>query len=180
MLIYNKWSRAISIHALQAECDLVIMLFIMAVMVFLSTHSKRSATITVTARSGSDTISIHALQAECDNGAKYKIPRYYHFYPRTPSGVRLLPSRHGAALIQFLSTHSKRSATMELNIRYLAIIISIHALQAECDRFSLGLTPPFSNFYPRTPSGVRLQLALLVVYHNDFYPRTPSGVRLPF
>ena len=78
----------ISIHALQTECD-----------------PKRAEPMETII------ISIHALQTECDALAAGMDLKRVNFYPRTPNGVRLTPFRISVFGIEFLSTHSKRSAT---------------------------------------------------------------------
>ena len=105
-------SSRISIHALQAECDRNHSFQMSQYARFLSTHSKRSATGNARTSYSFTNISIHALQAECDCILTRSscIARQY-FYPRTPSGVRLL----------------------KLLKSKLILLISIHALQAECD-----------------------------------------------
>ena len=55
--------------------------------------------------------------------------------------------------------------------------ISIHAPLAGCDQSERPTCKRFLNFYPRTPSGVRLRPAALALGMLHFYPRTPSGVR---
>ena len=78
----------------------------------------------------------------------------------------------------FLSTHSKRSATERMRQGMINNVISIHALQAECDSQKNLLSFLLLHFYPRTPSGVRPKGAMHIVDANvNFYPRTPSGVR---
>ena len=123
----------ISIHALQTECD--------AYSGQLALQSK---------------ISIHALQTECDGNRINIHHAAMNFYPRTPNGVRpargvyiyivrLFLSTHSkrSATIRFiviicsyflfLSTHSKRSATSSSFHGVCSLNISIHALQTECD-----------------------------------------------
>ena len=39
-------------------------------------------------------------------------------------------------------------------------LVSIHALLAECDRYTHGCRPRFPCFNPRTPCGVRLKRTL--------------------
>ena len=98
--------------------------------------------------SKSNIISIHALQAECDERQYTRLCKRKHFYPRTPSGVRLCLCRVTDTGFRFLSTHSKRSAT--------------------CSYFF-----PFffsGDFYPRTPSGVRLLFI--------FFPFFCSGISI--
>ena len=58
--------------------------------------------------------------------------------------------------LQFQSTHSLRSATFAMENREISLLVSIHALLAECDamgRFARAGGPCFN---PRTPCGVRL------------------------
>ena len=108
---------------------------------FLSTHSKRSAT----------GVPNNTTSVSLD------------FYPRTPSGVRRRVQAQNEAFHVFLSTHSKRSATKKRTVRkkpltFLSthskrsatgrkktqkrqICISIHALQAECDPQGLRTCP---------------------------------------
>ena len=87
----------ISIHALQTECD--------AYSGQLALQSK---------------ISIHALQTECDGNRINIHHAAMNFYPRTPNGVRPARGVYIYIVRLFLSTHSKRSAT----IRFIVIICS--------------------------------------------------------
>ena len=69
---------------------------------------------------------------------------------------------------------------MLFNKYLLSQIISIHALQAECDAVVVFYFCRNFDFYPRTPSGVRRNgNGDTQSTDEDFYPRTPSGVRLP-
>ena len=79
--------------------------------------------------------------------------------------------------LPFLSTHSKRSATAGGYVIIIRGVISIHALQTECDGSTPGKCPGLINFYPRTPNGVRPAMSLKPKYCLYFYPRTPNGVR---
>ena len=146
---------AISIHALQTECDTIytsnkrpIMHFyprtpngvrlpngpiLFTIIIFLSTHSKRSETVfplaavyVVLFLSTHSKRSATSQPISIDNGSLY-------FYPRTPNGVRPLNCFFIPFLAIFLSTHSKRSATHNLLQVSLPLPISIHALQTECD-----------------------------------------------
>ena len=123
-------------------------------------------------------ISIHALQAECDPHRSHWECEPSYFYPRTPSGVRQFVTSLKTKVLLFLSTHSKRSATIEGAGDLSGFYISIHALQAECDNQELITFAHEFNFYPRTPSGVRLTPFFIGHITFNFYPRTPSGVRL--
>ena len=58
--------------------------------------------------------------------------------------------------------------------------ISIHALLAESDRWNSTERPAESNFYPRSPCGERLVVAVLhIITRANFYPRSPCGERQP-
>ena len=104
---------------------------------------------------------------------------------------------------RFQSTHSLRSATSAQSNLAKLRTVSIHALLAECDRFTGYATqnndpfqsthslrsatawrrfpcPSCRRFNPRTPCGVRLVGAGVVGQLNGFNPRTPCGVRQLF
>ena len=146
----------VSIHALLAECDLMLTvtdrvckgfnprtpcgvrpawpLDSEASMTFQSTHSLRSAT--------------RFFDEQSAVG--------WRFNPRTPCGVRHFPVILIPQLARFQSTHSLRSATNRQLACLLPTGVSIHALLAECD---LGMTrrrATMTCFNPRTPCGVRL------------------------
>ena len=55
--------------------------------------------------------------------------------------------------------------------------ISIHALLAESDCYSLRHSAPRWNFYPRSPCGERLIGPLMFKAQPHFYPRSPCGER---
>ena len=55
----------------------------------------------------------------------------------------------------FQSTHSLRSATVARTGKVETIMVSIHALLAECDRTTKRNTKTIESFNPRTPCGVR-------------------------
>ena len=122
---------------------------------FQSTHSLRSATISVELFLLHASVSIHALLAECDSYFVSSAIQRNGFNPRTPCGVRpagsnfLLPARW----------------------------VSIHALLAECDRVAVGHNRKARSFNPRTPCGVRLLMWFGLVPKQSFNPRTPCGVR---
>ena len=126
-------SLKVSIHALLAECD------------HLHLHFP---TLYI--------VSIHALLAECDK--QFMTTQHFStcFNPRTPCGVR--PGGHIYTYIEsvvsihallaecdfvkiwdcpsmtrFQSTHSLRSATIQLKKLFDNTLVSIHALLAECD-----------------------------------------------
>ena len=100
----------VSIHALLAECDPVSRTIRetrrgfnprtpcgvrrelnpnrLAVLLFQSTHSLRSATRGYSIFVFVTRVSIHALLAECDHGYKIFLIELVSFNPRTPCGVR--------------------------------------------------------------------------------------------
>ena len=153
--IFYGGGRAVSIHALLAECDArwpgppirtagfnprtpcgvrqettrpeVVKLG------FQSTHSLRSATCHERKFFPRYAVSIHALLAECDG----YIPSIFLCTKR------------------FQSTHSLRSATWPWRGSGDKCAVSIHALLAECDVNALSFSKPSQGFNPRTPCGVR-------------------------
>ena len=167
---------------------------------FQSTHSLRSATARTRAQVMSMRgVSIHALLAECDRLADQPVDRPGRFNPRTPCGVRLgttiglahaceFQSTHSLrsatshlpplpCIEPFQSTHSLRSATLNVSEKARPLVVSIHALLAECD---------WIPWYPGVPGVVSIH-ALLAECDNPrqirglpayrFNPRTPCGVR---
>ena len=79
-----------------------------------------------------------------------------HFNPRTPRGVRPVPSPTGWASLKFQSTHPARGATLPLFPRdRIARAISIHAPREGCDRPCCTSETGRRYFNPRTPRGVR-------------------------
>ena len=167
----------VSIHALLAECD--------SVMVSAKSTRDSFNPRTPCGVRHSDiarlwkavNVSIHALLAECDSFNLAGRVDDRSFNPRTPCGVRLSFNFDVNELTQFQSTHSLRSATISLivstspegfqsthSLRSATWFVtrsvcfsevSIHALLAECD---LGMTRKRATmicFNPRTPCGVR-------------------------
>ena len=123
---------------------------------FQSTHSLRSATGLVIGLSSTRAVSIHALLAECDGRCLGTMSFHGSFNPRTPCGVRPDTGTGTTGRRMFQSTHSLRSATGCLFAIKTSMIVSIHALLAECDpifRFHVFI---LTCFNPRTPCGVRL------------------------
>ena len=128
--------------------------------------------------SGGLPVSIHALLAECDSPSSDNQGDKKSFNPRTPCGVRLLcgkskkerkrfQSTHSlrsatpasaagvCSRFRFQSTHSLRSATYVWCRDLSPLLVSIHALLAECDIVSQGIQDKINGFNPRTPCGVR-------------------------
>ena len=125
-----------------------------------------------------------------------------NFYPRSPCGERLPEGVKGKAHHSgFLSTLSLRRATLR-KFRWVLLVgnfyprspcgerltparmlsrlslISIHALLAESDRYSLRHSAQSGYFYPRSPCGERPRIFLDLTFHKNFYPRSPCGERL--
>ena len=123
---------AVSIHALLAECD-------------------RRMYIYINVRN----VSIHALLAECDRSVCFSEEARKAFQSTHSLRSATGSSVTRGGLYQFQSTHSLRSATRFSCRIILRIIVSIHALLAECDVLVVPNGPPCSSFNPRTPCGVR-------------------------
>ena len=137
--------RMVSIHALLAECD----------------------------ASGYNTmlgldVSIHALLAECDARLRCNWPLPAGFNPRTPCGVRPSLYNHFQSIQTFQSTHSLRSATGSFRTLDDTVMVSIHALLAECDIFAMIANFQYHGFNPRTPCGVRLAAVLSECIDSGF------------
>ena len=108
-----------------------------------------------------------------------------YFNPRTPCGVRLPCTAQEQLAWKFQSTHPLRGATIHVmqtkSPLFISIHaplagcdpprrgdtqtrgISIHAPLAGCDRSSIRNSPPYRDFNPRTPCGVRPR-----VYSNTY------------
>ena len=123
---------AISIHALLAESDL-----------------------RVVDGSKSSIISIHALLAESDVSGGVPSSCFGNFYPRSPCGERLKQLFATIGTTIFLSTLSLRRATLRAMAAAQDNAISIHALLAESDISSSGVSAGRMHFYPRSPCGER-------------------------
>ena len=102
----------ISIHALLAESDLVVIIFWCSTMQFLSTLSLRRATTAIHVIQGGVDISIHALLAESDPPRHWHGGKPGHFYPRSPCGERQCARGPLRGKAPFLSTLSLRRATI--------------------------------------------------------------------
>ena len=89
--------------------------------------------IPVTPQSNRPWVSIHALLAECDPPVAYTQVARTGFNPRTPCGVRRHVQWSPHTGQGFQSTHSLRSATVARTGKVETIMVSIHALLAECD-----------------------------------------------
>ena len=122
-------------------------------------------------------VSIHALLAECDNTLPDGPLLPPSFNPRTPCGVRPEYSRVPSPVPRFQSTHSLRSATVTAAGETETIMVSIHALLAECDGLRENDEGQDAGFNPRTPCGVRPPGQRKETLTKSFNPRTPCGVR---
>ena len=101
-------------------------------------------------------ISIHAPHAGCDTTGYVDVLPLVDFNPRTPCGVRPLPSAD----------------------KLRKISISIHAPHAGCDPSTLTTT--MTEFIFQSTHPMRgATLIMGIFYHPDYYfnPRTPCGVR---
>ena len=103
----------ISIHALLAESDGIVISFIR----------------------GFFGISIHALLAESDCAAAPCPHGRCYFYPRSPCGERRVRCLRASLRPSFLSTLSLRRATVTAALAGADFVISIHALLAESDSY---------------------------------------------
>ena len=138
-------------------------------------------------------------------GVRHRLQDFFchirSFNPRTPCGVRLICFIMGAVILLFQSTHSLRSATIGWHGRVSVLVVSIHALLAECDRpqYHLCLHRPVSihallaecdsmlvriadgrlGFNPRTPCGVRLRLTIYIVIQQRKRYFAPTSRRRP-
>ena len=82
-----------------------------------------------------------------------------HFNPRTPRGVRPVPSPTGWASLKFQSTHPARGATPRRMVQNRHGAISIHAPREGCDvQIGRRAQDDAKHFNPRTPRGVRRYL----------------------
>ena len=146
--------KAVSIHALLAECDLV------------GIGEPKVTTVSIHAllaecdlrafpnQTGLN-VSIHALLAECDFVVLQNAICPHCFNPRTPCGVRQQGENALSYIKLFQSTHSLRSATGLHCQRFQYQMVSIHALLAECDLRPFARMNLKNCFNPRTPCGVR-------------------------
>ena len=125
--------KKVSIHALLAECDYIIKMYLTCrnsfnprtpcgvrpqpagnwkwYQRFQSTHSLRSATASGHRSPRPGVVSIHALLAECDYYQQLRQMLLGSFNPRTPCGVRPIHAFEANRACVFQSTHSLRSAT---------------------------------------------------------------------
>ena len=101
-----------------------------------------------------------------------------YFYPRSPCGERLPTTIITICIALFLSTLSLRRATWPGLLARPFFIISIHALLAESDCYSLRHSAQMRHFYPRSPCGERPRTKTPIgCACTYFYPRSPCGER---
>ncbi len=157
----------VSIHALLAECDLLVSYLLLSELCFnprtpcgvrrssksifsnpgefQSTHSLRSATETSQKAFATSLVSIHALLAECDG----------------PQGE---PGETGPVSIHALLAE----CDLDPNDPSPLWEVSIHALLAECDSFRQASPRSHHCFNPRTPCGVRPKAIQLLAIRIEF------------
>ena len=148
----------ISIHALLAESDPLLMFWLFRLSRFLSTLSLRRATQCRRPRPRPRFISIHALLAESDRVLQKRCHEFlisiHALLAESDSKPRALKSRR----MVFLSTLSLRRAT---NLPSSPIDRKLY-------------------FYPRSPCGERPKVNFLIFDPSAyFYPRSPCGERQP-
>ena len=168
----------VSIHALLAECDLLIRRYLAPEKLFQSTHSLRSATgisacfliivrgfnprtpcgvrqaVKVEEQVESLFQSTHSLRSATSWQNVSSSPAWC-FNPRTPCGVRLCGGQPRAVSDGF---NPRTPCGVRLFFWYLLAlfhVVSIHALLAECDGLFRGIKIVPHGFNPRTPCGVR-------------------------
>ena len=127
----------ISIHALLAESDLMVLVSIfstasISIHALLAESDRQKQPVRHPAQ-----ISIHALLAESDAYFLQVQPRLHYFYPRSPCGERPGKKAIYSARSRFLSTLSLRRATRYGKNLTDLTQISIHALLAESDHASM-------------------------------------------
>ena len=194
-------TQAISIHALLAESDFMLLTSFLSLGEFLSTLSLRRATPHVRRLPPHRAISIHALLAESDPGhpapcrsapsisihallaesdelLQAAAAHPVDFYPRSPCGERQLGSYSSVTHDIFLSTLSLRRATPLFFLPPPFPDISIHALLAESDPCQPGAAGRHGGI------SIHALLAesdpgniVSVTDARDFYPRSPCGER---
>ena len=170
---------AVSIHALLAECDRILLdatarsisfnprtpcgvrrnlqRLQKSTIWFQSTHSLRSATVGLVFSLPGEPVSIHALLAECDVLPDMPRRTTTRFNPRTPCGVRPINLNWTDTDMMFQSTHSLRSATVKAH-------------------------PPKHQpgcFNPRTPCGVRLRPTLYMATQQSKSYFAPTSLKRP-
>ena len=123
--------------------------------VFLSTYPVRGTTRCFPFLRTGGIISIHVPRAGYDLGLRPLTLRDLYFYPRTPCGVRRSFCPPARSCSTFLSTYPVRGTTWAGISEDEFNEISIHVPRAGYDLMPNSPLCTPSNFYPRTPCGVR-------------------------
>ena len=147
----------ISIHALLAESDRLLMYFWLSGLLFLSTLSLRRATL---------------------SSDPERQPSRGYFYPRSPCGERRWEPGKSNGMQAFLSTLSLRRATLFL--RSGPMMRRYFYPRSPCGERPLFLrSGPMMRryFYPRSPCGERRSNSTKLPTGGHFYPRSPCGER---
>ena len=132
--LQNIMIRAISIHALREEGDLLCCLTAFSIYKFLSTPSARRATCVHVWNTVKKPIFLSTPSARRATRQLIRPPsRFSDFYPRPPRGGRPADPIFGISFSQFLSTPSARRATPVVQGTGGTPSISIHALREEGD-----------------------------------------------
>ena len=137
---YHHLSQLISIHALLAESDGIVLARMAPYTYFYPRSPCGERLHYDNYNLHCVEISIHALLAESDVASVLEAGGSRYFYPRSPCGER------------------RRRSVKLFRQNY----ISIHALLAESDLDNIEITQAKRYFYPRSPCGERHVLACLV------------------
>ena len=122
-------------------------MLLLAACIFLSTLSLRRATVT------SSTV----------------IVILYNFYPRSPCGERHGETMPSIGHISYFYPRSPCGERLDVNNPVAALTsISIHALLAESDCYSLRHSAQGRYFYPRSPCGERHQPVTMHTWRKVF------------
>ena len=125
-------------------------------LLFQSTQSLRTATISTPGISRCDVISIHAVLADCDYPRLSYLKRNDYFNPRSPCGLRHYSTAEG---VQYWT-------------------ISIHAVLADCDCFIIISAAPDKEFQSTQSLRTATHCANAApTVCSDFNPRSPCGLR---
>ena len=138
-------------------------------MPFLSTLSLRRATAAEHRLLALNSISIHALLAESDKPDKKAGSQEKDFYPRSPCGERHGETMPSIGHISYFYPRSPCGERLDVNNPVAALTsISIHALLAESDCYSLRHSAQGRYFYPRSPCGERHQPVTMHTWRKVF------------
>ena len=167
----------ISIHALLAESDHPVSIFVRVVKISIHALLAESDRVksgqqrsprnfyprspcgerlcVVRGTSSGGAISIHALLAESDISARREASEPIDFYPRSPCGERRLLTLQASPQIYFYPRSPCGERPAFWFFVALKAPISIHALLAESDLAGPSGPAFLFNFYPRSPCGER-------------------------